>query len=179
MPLWVLLFAALLVAGLPFGSRANPPETRGSAEAAGCRSIRPRTLLGLWPRPLTLTEMVTELERGCLALDEVRFRPGQDTIESLSPARFAMLARALGVARGAYRVAVPPEAAPGWPPDTVQARRRGARVRDELVHYGASLNRLLEDPGWPVSPLVVAPGAAVPMLVRVPDPRKARAQSRD
>lgn len=176
MPLWVLLFAALLVARLPFGSRANPPETRGSAEPAGCRSIRPR-LLGLWARPLTLREMVTELERGCLALDEVRFRPGQDTIESLSPARFAMLARALGVARGAYRVAVPPEAAPGWPPDTVQARRRGARLRDELVHYGASLNRLLEDPGWPVSPLVVAPGAAVPMLVRVPDPRKARARS--
>jgi hypothetical protein len=134
---------------------------------AGCSSLHPRTLLGLAARPLTLAEIVSELERGCLALDDVRFRLGQDTIESLSPAQLALVARALGLARGAYRVAVPPEAGPGLPPDTLQARRRGARLRDELVHYGASSERLLEDPGWPASPLVVAPGAAVPMLVRV------------
>ena len=135
----------------------------------GCSSSRPRVLLGLLSRAPTLTEMVNLLERGCLALDDVRFRPGQDTIESVSPARFALVARALGMAHGAYRVTVPPEAAPGWPPDTLQARRRGVRLRDELVHYGASLDRLLEDPGMPNSPPAVAPGAAVPMLVRIPD----------
>ncbi len=169
LPLQVLLFVNLLVAGPLSGRPANPIPSSASVEIAGCPGSRPRTLLGLLARPLTLAEMVNELERGCLALDDVRFRPGQDTIESLSPAQFALVARALGMAHGAYRVSVPPEAAPGWPPDTLQARRRGMRLRDELVHYGASLGRLLEDPGWPISPLVVAPGAAIPMLVRVPD----------
>ncbi len=147
-----------LVAGLP-----------GSAPVAGCPGNGQR-LLGLASRPLSLPEMVAELQRGCLALDEVRFRPGQDTIESLSPAHFAEVARALGLAQGAYRVAVPPERVPGFQPDTLQARRRGARLRDELVHYGASPSRLLEDPGWPASPAFAAPGTAVPMLIRVPDP---------
>lgn len=137
---------------------------------AGCPSVRPRTMLGLVARPLTLPEMVSELERGCLALDEVRFRPGQDTIESLSPSQFALVSRALGLARGAYRVVVPPEAASGAAPDTVQARRRGAQLRDELVHYGAASGRLQADPGWTTTLQVAAPGAAVPMLVRVPDP---------
>jgi hypothetical protein len=133
-----------------------------------CPGSRPR-LLGLATRPLSLAEMVAELERGCLALEDVRFRPGQDTIESVSPSQFAQVARALGMAQGAYRVAVPPERGPGFQPDTLQARRRGARLRDELVHYGASPARLLEDPGWPTTPVVAAPGGAVPMLVRVPD----------
>ena len=142
---------------LPAPARAAEPAVR-TAPGAGCRGIR----------QLTLTEMVNELQRGCLALDGVRFLRGQDTIESLSPAQFALVARALGMAQGAYQVTVPPEAAPGGPPDTLQARRRGTRLRDELVHYGASTTRLLEEPGWPISTLVVAPGAAVPMLVRVP-----------
>ena len=168
MSLGALVFALLIAGPVP---ALTVPPTRGPAPVAvaDCPSAHPRVLLGLVARPLTLTEMVSELERGCLALDDVRFRPGQDTIESLSPAQFALVARALGLAHGAYRVAVPPEAAPGGQPDTLQARRRGARLRDELVHYGASSDRLLEDPGWPTSPLVVAPGAAVPMLVRVPD----------
>jgi len=166
--LQVLLLANLLVAGPVSGWHATPAPSPASAAVAGCPGSRPRTLLRLLARPLTLAEMVNELERGCLALDDVRFRPGQDTIESLSPAQFALVARALGMAHGAYRVSVPPEAAPGWPPDTLQARRRGMRLRDELVHYGASLERLKEDPGWPISPLVVGPGAAIPMLVRVP-----------
>lgn len=170
MPFWVLLFTNLLGASPDSGWAANPARTPPSAEVAACPSSRTRVLLGLLSRSLTLAEMVNELERGCLALEEVRFHPGQDTIESLSPAHFSLVARALGMAQGYYRVTVPPEAAPGWPPDTLQARRRGTRLRDELVHYGASLDRLLEDPGWPVSPIVAAPGASVPMLVRVTDP---------
>ena len=170
MPFGIVVLTHLLVAGSASGLRTPPPPGPRPAAVANCPSARPRALLGLVARPLTLAEMVSELERGCLALDDVRFRPGQDTIESLSPAQFALVARALVLAQGAYRIAVPPEAAPGLPPDTLQARRRGMRLRDELVHYGASSQRLLEDPGWPVSPLVVPPGAAVPMLVRVPNP---------
>jgi hypothetical protein len=165
---WTLLFTAAVGSGPP----SAPPDARtfphSPLDIAGCRSTRPRVLLGLVARPLTLDEMVNELERGCLALDDVRFRPGQDTIVSLSPSRFAQVARALGLARGAYGIAVPAEASPGGAPDTVQARRRGTRLRDELVHYGASLTRLVEDPGWPIPPQVVAPGTAVPMLVRLP-----------
>ena len=169
MLLRVALLAGLLVAGPGSGWGLNLlPATRPVA-GADCPSARPRVLLGLLARSLTLAEMVDQLERGCLALDDVRFRRGQDTIESLSPARFAELARALGLAQGAYRVTVPPEAAPGWPPDTLQARRRGIRLRDELLHYGASSNRLLEDPGWPISAIGVPLGAAIPMLIRVPD----------
>ncbi len=160
----VLLLIELLAAA----PRAGPPFGAFLAEVPGCPSARPRVLLGLLTRPLTLAEMVLELERGCLVLDEVRFRPGQDTIETLSPAHFAQVARALGMAQGAYRVTVPPEAAPGWPPDTLQARRRGMRLRDELVHYGASSDRLLDGPGGSTLPSVVALGAAVPMLIRVP-----------
>ena len=130
-----------------------------------CAPARGRAMLGLLTRPLTLGEMVSELERGCLALEDVRFRPGQDTIALLSPAQFALVARALGQAHGDFRVVVPPEAPPGAPPDTIQARRRGVRLLDELVHYGASASRLVLDQG---SPLAVAPGTAVPMLVRVP-----------
>jgi hypothetical protein len=166
----MLILAGVLVGGPVSDHRANARPAPPTDLVANCPSARPRALLGLVARPLTLTEMVSELERGCLALDDVRFRPGQDTIESLSPAQLALVARALGLAHGAYRVAVPPEAAPGLPPDTLQARRRGMRLRDELVHYGASSQRLLEDPGWPISPLVVPLGAAVPMLIRVPDP---------
>jgi hypothetical protein len=159
---------AHLLAGTPLhaGFKAVPlPAPWGRTE---CPGLSAPALLGLLARPLTLAEMVDRLEQGCLALDQVRFRPGQDTIESLSPAQFALVARALGLARGAYRVTVPAEASPGWPPDTVQARRRGTRLRDELVHYGASLGRLLEDPGLPLA-LAVPAGTAVPMLVRVPD----------
>lgn len=167
MPFRVLL---LLTAAAAIAWRVNQlPASRPAAPAA-CGILRPRAVLGLLARPLTLTEMVRELEGGCLALGEVRFRAGQDTIESLSPSRFALLARALGMAQGAYRVTVPPEAAPGWPPDTLQARRRGMVLRDELVHYGASSVRLLEDAGWPMAPVVALPGAAVPMLVRVHAP---------
>jgi hypothetical protein len=169
-PLWILFLASILPAGAESGWAINPRLSPGPAMGAGCSSIRPRMLLGLFARPLTLPEMVQELERGCLALDDVRFRRGQDTIESISPARLAELARALGMAQGAYRVRVPPEAVSGWPPDTLQARRRGARLREELVHYGASERRLLEDSGSPASPLVVPPGEAVPMLIRVPKP---------
>jgi hypothetical protein len=165
----VLLLTQFLATGPGFAWLDKPSRAPSRALGVDCPSTRPRGLLGLSGRPLTLTEMVNELERGCLALDGVRFRPGQDTIESLSPAQLALVARALGLARGDYRVAVPPEASPGSPPDTLQARRRGTRLRDELVHYGASSQRLLEDPGWPASPLVVTPGAAVPMLVRVPE----------
>lgn len=158
------LLAGSAVGGHPSREVPYGPTQAGSAVRAwgvpipACRSIR----------QLTLTEMVSELDRGCLALDDVRFLPGQDTIESLSPAQFALLARALGMAQGAFRVTVPPEAAPGGTPDTLQARRRGTRLRDELVHYGASSARLLEDPGWPMSQYVAAPGGAVPMLIRVP-----------
>jgi len=164
----ILLFTQLLLVMPSSGWRGNPPPIPRKGGVAGCPGTRPKVLLGLLARPLTLIEMVNELERGCLALDDVRFRPGQDTIESLSPAHFAQVARALGMAHGAYQITVPPEASPGWPPDTVQARRRGTRLRDELVHYGASSERLLDDPGLPNSPRAVAPGAAIPMLVRVP-----------
>jgi len=167
----VLMFATLFVLGLICRAPVTVLRAQSLASAtAACPSVRPRMLLGLLERPLTLPEMVTELERGCLALADVRFRPGQDTIESLSPSQFALVARALGLARGVYRVLVPPEAAPGAPPDTLQARRRGTRLRDELVHYGSSSTRLLDDSAWPTRPLVAAPGTAVPMLVRVPDP---------
>jgi len=169
-----VLVTTVLVAGPASGSQADRTVPHRPADVAGCRSIRPRVLLGLVARPLTLDEMVSELERGCLALDDVRFRPGQDTIVSLSPSRFAQVARALGLARGAYGIAVPAEASPGGPPDTLQARRRGTRLRDELVHYGASLTRLLEDPGWPIPSEVVAPGTAIPMLVRLPFPEEPR-----
>lgn len=133
-----------------------------------CATAGRRMLVGT-PRQRSLAEMVAELQRGCLALEEVRFRQGQDTIESLSPAHFAEVARAISLAQGAYRVAVPPERAPGFQPDTIQARRRGARLRDELVHYGASPDRLREDSGWSARAAVAAPGTAVPMLIRVPD----------
>lgn len=165
----------LLVTGLLAGSTAevrrvdSPPATL-RIEPGGCPSVRSRGLLGLGARSLTLAEMVRELERGCLALGDVRFDADQDTLFALSPTRLAMVARALGLARGAYRVSVPPEAAPGLPPDTLQARRRGTRVRDQLVYCGASAGRLLEEPAPPIAPAAVAPGAAVPMLVRVDDP---------
>ena len=137
----------------------------GLAGERGCPAAYPRALFGLLGRPLTLAELVQELEKGCLALNDVRFRPGQDTIEVLSPAQLADVARALGMAQGAYRVTVAPEGAPGWPADTVQARRRATKLRDELVHYGASTVRLLEGSVRPLP--AVAPGSAVPMLVRV------------
>lgn len=167
---WVLVFANALGSGTAAGWRPNQPPAATPVVIPVCPSSRPRALLGLVVRPLTLNAMVEELERGCLALDDVRFRPGQDSIESLSPGRLEEVARALGMAQGAYRVTVPAEGPPGAPPDTLQARRREARLRDELVHYGASSDRLLDDSGGPLSPLVAAPGAAVPMLVRVPYP---------
>jgi hypothetical protein len=145
-------------------AQAGPP---GQAVAATCSGSRSR-LHGLAPKPLSLGEMVLELERGCLALADVRFRPGEDEIESISPTQFAQVARAIGLARGAYSVSVPPERVAGFWPDTLQARRRSIRLRDELVHYGASQSRLRDDPGWPASIPEVARGAAVPMLVRVP-----------
>ena len=143
---------------------AGPPGQAVSATCSGSRSRLPGTAT----MPPSLPEMVAELERGCLALVEVRFRPGEDEIESISPTRFAQVARALSLAQGAYSITVPPERVPGFWPDTLQARRRGVRLRDELVHYGASASRLRDDPGWPASIPEVAPGAAVPMLVRVP-----------
>lgn len=163
----------LILAGTPLVTvlaPATPAQARSPVLTTGadCPAGRSR-MLGLGTRSLSLSEMVVELERGCLAMAEVRFRPGQDTIESLSPAHLAQVARALGLAQGEYRVAVPPEGTPGLPPDTIQARRRGIRLRDELVHYGAAASRLLEGPGWPISPVVAAPGAAVPMLIRLPD----------
>jgi hypothetical protein len=136
---------------------------------AGCSGTRAPMLFGLLARPLTLAEMVNRLERGCLVLDQVRFRTGNHAIQVFSPEGFVQVARALGFAQGAYRVAVPPEAAPGWPPDTVQAIRRGVALRDELVRSGASLKRLLEEPGFPVLPFAVGRGAARPMLIRVHD----------
>ncbi|HEU5220273.1 MAG TPA: hypothetical protein VFU23_16545 [Gemmatimonadales bacterium] len=169
MTLRVFLLAEILA----FGTAASPPPARVTSQAVtsvlDCPGMRPRAMLGLVARTLTLSEMVNELERGCLALDDVRFIPGQDTIESLSPAQFALVARALGMAHGAYQIMVPAEASPGGRPDTLQARRRGTRLRDELVHYGASSSRLLEDPRGLFPTVVVASGAAVPMLVRVPD----------
>lgn len=124
-------------------------------------------LFGLLARPLTLAEMVGQLERGCLVLDQVRFRPGNTAIQIASPAGLVQVARALGLAQGAYRITVPAETAPGWPPDTVQALRRGAVLREELLRYGASRFRLLEEPGMARLPLAVSRGAARPMLVRV------------
>jgi hypothetical protein len=162
------LLAGVLVAP-PVSGSGPGPDLPGTGQVTGCSSSRPRTMLGLLVRPLTLPEMVSELERGCLALEEVRFKPGQDTIETVSPSQFALVARALGMAQGVYRVAVPPEGVPGSAPDTLQARRRSMRLRDELIHYGASLIRLREDPGWPFSSLIAAPGTAIPMLVRVPE----------
>jgi hypothetical protein len=153
-----LSLGALLIVGL---LTAGPPP------AAACASPHPRALLGFLARPVTLAEMVGELERGCLALEDVRFVPGQDTIALLSPSQFALVARALGQAHGAFRIVVPPEAAPGFPPDTVQARRRGVQLRDELIHYGAASERLLVDLESPIHEPAVGPGAAVPMLVRV------------
>ena len=126
-------------------------------------------LFGLLARPLTLAEMVGQLERGCLVLDQVRFRPGNTAIRIASPAGLVQVARALGLAQGAYRVTVPPETIPGWPPDTVQALRRGVVLREELLRYGASRIRLLEEPGLDILPLAVSRGAARPMLVRVFD----------
>lgn len=165
----ILVFSAFLLAGTsPWWPPKQGPEAE-PAVAADCPGTTPRVLFGLLARPLPLAEMVEQLERGCLALDEVRFRPGQDTIELLSPAQFALVARALGMARGAYRVAVPPEALRGSPPDTVQARRREMRLRDELLHYGASWDRLREDLGGRIPPPAVTTGAAKPMLIRVPD----------
>lgn len=158
----ILVFSVLLLAGGASGGWVAPP-----GESFDCPGTRMPVLFGLRARPLTLSEMVDRLERGCLALDDVRFRPGEDTIELLSPARFAEVARALGMARGAYRVTVPAETAPGSPPDTVQARRRGTRLRDELVHYGASLQRLLEEPLATLPPYVVPPGMARPVLRRI------------
>lgn len=131
---------------------------------AACPGSRGRPV-----QSLSLEEMVSELERGCLALDDVRFLPNQDTLATVNPSEFAQVARALGLSHGAYRVAVPPEARRGFPPDTLQARRRSIRLRDELVHYGASMVRLVEDYPWPL-PVPVPPGTATPMLLRVPDP---------
>ena len=167
MPHRVLLFALILLAGGSLGWRPHRAARMHPAVPAECPGTQPRVLFGLLPRPLTLEEMVSHLERGCLALDEVRFRPGEDTIEMISPAQFGQVARALGLAAGFYRVSVPPEAAPGWPPDTVQARRRGTRLRDELVHYGASLERLRDDTGGSLPVFAVPPGTARPMLVRI------------
>jgi len=164
----LLLAQVLLATSSSRGSGSVSPAPQSSG-VDGCAGTQPRVLLGLVVRPLTLEQMVSELERGCLALEEVRFRAGQDTIESLSPSRFALVARALGMAHGDYRVTVPPEAARGWPPDTLQARRRGTRLRDELLHYGASWDRLVDYPGLPVPPHVAPLGGAVPMLVRIPE----------
>jgi hypothetical protein len=136
---------------------------------AGCSGTTAPVLFGLLARPLTLAEMVSQLERGCLVLDEVRFRPGNTAIQTSSPAGFLQVARALGLAQGAYRVTVPPETAPGWPPDTVQALRRGVVLREELLRYGASRFRLLEEPGMVHPPLAASRGVARPMLVRVFD----------
>ncbi|MEK7380138.1 MAG: hypothetical protein AAB075_03920 [Gemmatimonadota bacterium] len=172
MPMSALTLLLLIVTPVGAGlaqvqAPAGPP---GQAVTATCSGSRSR-LLGLAARPLSLPEMVAELERGCLALVEVRFRPGEDEIESISPTRFAQVARALSLAQGAYLITVPPERAPGFWPDTLQARRRSIRLRDELVHYGASASRLRDDPGWPATAPEVAPGTAVPILVRVPDTR--------
>lgn len=169
MSLRILLLSAFLLAEASPGWWARSRLEPWSAGGADCPGTSSRTLFGLLARPLTLGEMVNQLERGCLTLDEVRFLPGQDTIELLSPARFAQVARAIGLAQGAYRVTVPAEAAPGWPPDTVQAQRRGTQLRDELIHYGASLERLLDGPRGLHLPFAVAPGMARPMLVRVPE----------
>ena len=159
-----LLSLLLLAAARP----ARPGIRSGPGPLAECPGTRLTSLFGLLARPLTIPEMVAHLERGCLALDDVRFRPGQDTIELISPARFVEVARALGMAQGIYQVSVPPEAVPGWPPDTTQARRRGIVLRDELVHYGASHSRLRDGGNGPWWPQTAAPGTARPMLLRIP-----------
>lgn len=159
----LLLLAALAVARNQ--AQAFPRgQLPGNRACAGTSSP---LLFGLLSRPITLDEMVVELERGCLALDGIRFRPGQDTIEMLSPAHFAEVARALGRAGGTYRISVPPEGLPGMPINVVQARRRAIRLRDELMHYGASSLRLLEPEDSETLPPPVPPGTAIPMLVRV------------
>lgn len=155
------LVLALVLAG---AGPSDSTEAGFESPAVACPGSRARPI-----RSLSLEEMVSELERGCLALDDVRFMPAQDTLASVSPSEFAQVARALGLSRGAYRVAVPPESQPGFGPDTLQARRRGMRLRDELIHYGASATRLVEDLGWPMLPPVPA-GTATPLLMRVPDP---------
>ena len=165
MPFRHLVLASLLLAGAWPARRTGPRP----GLPAGCSGTTVPILFGLLVRPLTLAEMVNQLERGCLVLDEVRFRPGNTAIQMASPAGFVQVARALGLAQGAYRVTVPPETAPGWPPDTVQALRRGVVLREELLRYGASRVRLLEEPGSYVLPLTVSRGAARPALVRVHD----------
>ena len=167
MPLRHLVLATLLLAGAWPARRPGPhPEPRRGVPS-GCSGTTAPVLFGLLARPLTLAEMVSQLERGCLVLDEVRFRPGNTAIQISSPAGFVQVARALGLAQGDYRVTVPPETAPGWPPDTVQALRRGVVLREELLRYGASRFRLLEEPGMAHLPLAASRGAARPMLVRV------------
>lgn len=169
-----LTLLVLLVSPLATLAPVQEPPARSPEWRAvlACTGTRPR-LFGLASRPLSLTEMVTALRRGCLALEDVRFREGEDTIEWISPARFSQIARALSLARGMYRVTVPPERAPGLWPDTVQARRREVRLLDELVHYGASASRLRSDPllstGRPGTFLAAPPGSAIPMLIRVSD----------
>lgn len=159
----------LLLAGAwPARPPGPHPESRPGVPS-GCSGTRAPVLFGLLARPLSLAEMVSQLERGCLVLDEVRFRPGNTALQLSSPAGLVKVARALGLAQGAYRVTVPPETAPGWPPDTVQALRRGVVLREELLRYGASRVRLLEEPGSYVLPLTVSRGAARPALVRVHD----------
>jgi hypothetical protein len=148
--------------------RAGGPEPRPGIPV-GCSGTSVPVLFGLLARPITLDEMVNHLERGCLVLDEVRFRPGNYAILEISPDWFAQLARALGLAQGAYRVAVPAESTPGWPPDTAQALRRGVALREELIRNGASMQRLLEEPGFPVVPFAVGRGLARAMLLRVDD----------
>ena len=169
MPFRHLVFATFLLAGVWPARLPGPHPAPGRGVPPGCSGTTAPMLFGLLARPLTLAEMVNQLERGCLVLDEVRFRPGDHTILEFSPDRFAQLARAVGLAQGVYRVAVPAETAPGWPPDTVQARRREVVLREELLHYGASLVRLLEDPGFPAMPFAVGWGSARPILVRVDD----------
>jgi hypothetical protein len=169
-----LVLAFLLLAGGWLARPPGPHPGSGLAVPAECSGTTVPMLFGLLTRPLTLAEMVNQLERGCLVLDEVRFRPGTHALQEFSAAGFAQVARAIGLAQGAYRIAVPAEAMPGWPPDTVQALRRGGVLRDQLVRSGASLERLLEEPGVPPMPLLVGRGGARPMLVRVqdhPEPR--------
>lgn len=169
MPLRHLVLATLLLAGAWPARPPGPHPALRRGVPSGCTGTTAPVLFGLLARPLTLKEMVSQLERGCLVLDEVRFRPGNQAIQIASPAGFVQLARALGLAQGAYRVTVPPEKAPGWPPDTAQALRRGVALREELLRYGASRVRLLEEPGFYLLPLAVSRGAARPMLVRVFD----------
>ena len=169
LPLRHLVLASLLLAGVWPARLPGPHPVPRRGMPSGCAGTTAPVLFGLLVRPLTLAEMVGQLERGCLVLDEVRFHPGNTAIQMSSPAGFAQVARALGLAQGAYRVTVPPETMPGWPPDTVQALRRGVVLREELLRYGASRVRLLEEPGFYLSPLALSRGAARPALVRVHD----------